>query len=133
MDMRGPCILLAAGLIFIFPGFAAMAEGECADHSTQSGMNTCAASELKKADEELNAIYGKLLSRLDSGQKPLLKAAERAWIHYRDRMCEFQGSGTKGGSINPMIVANCLTELTTGQTRRLSQYLDCEEGDLSCP
>ena len=131
--MRGPCIPLAAGLIVIFPGFGALAEVECLDYSNQSDMNTCAASELKKADEELNAIYDKLLSRLDSGQKPLLKAAERAWIHYRDKMCELEGSGTKGGSINPMIVANCLTELTTGQTRRLSQYLDCKEGDLSCP
>ncbi len=131
--MRGPCTLLAAGLILFFQDFRAMAEGDCSDQLTQSGMNTCAASKLKKADEELNAIYGKLLSRLGSEQKTFLKAAERSWIHYRDKMCELEGSGTKGGSINPMIVANCLTELTAGQTRRLSQYLDCKEGDLSCP
>ncbi len=42
-------------------------------------------------------------------------------------------SGVQGGSIQPMIASMCQTELTKARTEALRRYLDCKEGDLSCP
>lgn len=42
-------------------------------------------------------------------------------------------SGVQGGSIPPMIASMCQTDLTKARTEPLHRYLDCKEGDMSCP
>lgn len=93
------------------------------------------AADLKKADHELNLTYKQIEARLadDHAAKSRLIHAQRAWIAFRDAECTFQSSGDDGGSIAPMIVATCDTALTTDRTQQLKAYLNCEEGDLSCP
>ncbi len=105
----------------------------CATAQTQTDMNVCAAGEYKKHDAAMNQIYQQLLAKLtDPQQKSLLVDAERAWIAYRDKQCAFQTSGSVGGSIHPMIEADCLDEKTNVHTAELSRQLNCKEGDPSC-
>lgn len=101
-------------------------------------MNECAAEAYKRADAELNALYDQIVNRL-KGENDLAKtrgalvSAQRAWIAYRDAQCAFVGSAVAGGSIQPTIVASCLAELTSKRIADFKTYLNCKEGDLSCP
>ena len=54
--------------------------------NTQSEMNVCASEEAKQVDIELNEIYRHLLSTVskDPVATRKIKAAEQAWIAYRD-------------------------------------------------
>ena len=72
----------------------------------QQEMNHCAAAEYQKADAELTKIYGKL------DKTPELRAAERAWIAYRDAECAFESASNRGGSLEPMIQTGCMTTMT---------------------
>jgi uncharacterized protein YecT (DUF1311 family) len=41
-----------------------------------------------------------------------LKAAELAWVKYRDLQCEATGQQYEGGSIRPTIYSSCISMLT---------------------
>lgn len=108
---------------------------ECADPQDQATMNACASKEFEAADKALNAAYHEVVRRIGSDHetRSALKTAQRAWIAFRDGECAFQANSVEGGSIYPMIVAGCETTLTEARTEQLKSYLDCEEGDMSCP
>lgn len=111
---------------------------------TLLGLSTAHASDdpladpfagFKKADKELNETFKQIEHRLadDPAAKDRLVHAQRAWIAFRDAECTFQSSGEDGGTVAPSIVALCQTGLTSDRTDQLKVYLNCEEGDLSCP
>lgn len=93
------------------------------------------AADLETADRELNDVYRQVEGRLsdDPDATSRLLHAQRAWIAFRDAECTFQSSGEDGGSVAPIIVAGCRANLTMDHTAQLKVYLNCEEGDLSCP
>lgn len=102
---------------------------------TQTGMNRRADADYKAADARLNKTYGEIVKRLsgDAGGRKLLQAAQRAWIVFRAAECNFSTAGSKDGSIYPMLVSGCLRRLTEDRIKQLGTYLNCQEGDLSCP
>ncbi|WP_039032306.1 lysozyme inhibitor LprI family protein [Leclercia adecarboxylata] len=106
---------------------------ECANASTQTEMNTCTAQQYQAADKTLNQTYQTAIKRAEAPQRELLKKAQQAWIALRDADCAFIGSGTEGGSIQPMIVNQCLADKTNEREAYLATLMQCEEGDLSCP
>ena len=106
---------------------------ECANASTQLELNTCTAQQYQAADKKLNQTYQAAIKRAAAPQRDLLKKAQQAWIALRDADCTFVGSGTEGGSIQPMIVNQCLAEKTVEREAFLASLMQCEEGDLSCP
>jgi len=93
------------------------------------------SEELRKADQALNHTFREIENRLsdDAGAKARLVSAQRAWIAFRDAECTFQSSGDDGGTAAPMAIAACRTALTTDRTEQLKAYLNCAEGDLTCP
>jgi uncharacterized protein YecT (DUF1311 family) len=96
-------------------------------------MNTCAAAAQKSADQQLNKTYNTLIARIANKDAiALLRNAEKAWLAYRDQECTFETSVTVGGSIHPMMVAQCLETKTRTRTKELQQLLQCQEGDLNC-
>ncbi len=121
---------LVAGLLAV-PAFA---DG-CDDAMSQFDMTACHGDAFKVADKALNATYRRIEGRLrdDPQTKKLLVAAQRAWIAFRDAQCAFSASDAAGGSIHPMTVSICLTDLTTARTRQLATFLHCREGDVGCP
>jgi len=117
--------VLAFAAAAALPGAAAAQDCDRADES-QTGMNICAATDYRAADAELNQTYDKILKRLgaDDATKKRLKEAQRAWIAFRDAECDFATSGSRDGSIYPMIQAQCLEGLTSARSEQLSGYLD---------
>ncbi|MEB6378978.1 lysozyme inhibitor LprI family protein [Leclercia adecarboxylata] len=106
---------------------------ECASAGTQTELNTCTAQHYQAADKTLNQTYQAVIKRADAPQRELLKKAQQAWIALRDADCAFIGSGTEGGSVQPMIVNQCLADKTHEREAYLASLMQCEEGDLSCP
>ena len=96
----------------------------CADAQTQAEMTQCAANAYKAADAVLNQVYPKLMALLDDGEKAQLKAAQTAWLKYRDANCDFVADQYKGGSMRPMIYAGCLEDVTKKRTAELRTQIE---------
>ncbi|MFH7905952.1 lysozyme inhibitor LprI family protein [Enterobacter cloacae] len=121
--LAGAALLLSA---------SALAD-ECDNVTTQLELNTCSAQQYQAADKKLNQTYQSAIKRAAAPQRDLLKKAQQAWIALRDADCNFIGSGTEGGSVQPMIISQCLTEKTVEREAFLASLMQCEEGNLSCP
>ena len=117
----------------------------CNGAKNQMELNQCAGEQFHKADTHLNTLYGKVLEIM---QKDLseaqdrkdtdlikhhhqaiekLKAAERAWIQYRDLHCEAASHQYEGGSIRPMVWGFCMSQTTLDRIEELKSAY--EEGD----
>lgn len=106
---------------------------ECDNASTQADLNACSAAQYQAADKKLNQTWQDVLKRAETAQRDLLKKAQSAWITLRDADCAFISSSTEGGSVQPMVNNQCLTDKTNEREAFLASLLQCEEGDLSCP
>jgi uncharacterized protein YecT (DUF1311 family) len=82
-------------------------------------MNQCAGKDYQSADAVLNQVYPRLVAKLDNDEKAQLKEAQTAWLKYRDANCEFVADQFKGGTMRPMIYANCLADMTRKRTIEL--------------
>lgn len=120
---------VAGVLVFamLMPGVAAA--GECGAAMTQADLNACAGRDFKAADARLNAAYVKArdlmrridadLPKIDRGAEVALLGAQRAWISFRTQACRAEAYASYGGSIAPMVEANCATRLTEARTKDL--------------
>lgn len=118
-------LLLAAGPV------AADEAVNCTDPQTQMDMNICSSEDYKAADSALNAAYRKAMAAMketdtylpeDSrGAADALLAAQRAWLTYRDKACASESFLVKGGSMEPMIVSECMTRITKERTAALDE------------
>ena len=101
---------------------------------SQTGMTICANANFRVADAKLNKAYAEIVRRLahDAEGKRLLQTVQRAWIAFRDAECAFSANDSKGGSIYPMLISECLEELTNARAEQLKGDLGCKEGDISC-
>ncbi|MCV3206923.1 lysozyme inhibitor LprI family protein [Mesorhizobium sp. YC-39] len=127
-----------ATLILAVPLFtnAARAADDCANAQDQATMNECAGKSFTAADKKLNDAYRQIEGRLkdDAAGKKLLVDAQRAWVAFRDAECNFQGGPRENaGSMYPMVVADCQAALTKDRVRDFENYLNCPEGEVSCP
>ena len=106
---------------------------DCGKFTTQMDLNKCAMDNLKSADKALNSTYQALMAKQDnSASKQRLKAAQRAWIAFRDRECAFEvGPQETGGTIWPTEFGGCMEEITATRIRELKQALSCTP--LTCP
>ncbi|MBJ3815956.1 DUF1311 domain-containing protein [Shimwellia pseudoproteus] len=124
-----PVTLFALSLLL--PGAALAAN--CDQAATQTEMNTCSAEQYQQADRQLNATWQNVSALADDNQKALLKKAQNAWIALRNADCALLASGTEGGSVQPMIRNQCMTDKTRDREAFLASLTQCDEGDLSCP
>jgi uncharacterized protein YecT (DUF1311 family) len=98
-------------------------EGPCPDAMTQPDMNRCAAREFQKADAELNRVYRLLAQDAGPAARAKLRAAQLAWIRFRDAHCDYEAFGNKGGSIYPMVYSFCLAEVTLERAKQFGEIL----------
>jgi uncharacterized protein YecT (DUF1311 family) len=115
-----------------FPSLAQDSQqyGTCSDKAkTQHELHACASEEAARVDAELNDIYSTLLSRAASqpGATAKIKAAERAWIVYRDAyidaMYPAKDKQAEYGSVYPTEVNLLLAKLTRQQVAALKELL----------
>ena len=105
------CLLLV--IVVVMPlSLMERAQAACPG-DTQMEMNDCAAQDFDKADKRLNQAYKRL------EKTPELIAAEKAWIAFRDAECKYQAQAVEGGSMQPMVYANCLQSLTENRIKQI--------------
>ena len=126
---------VAALLILLLVPSPLLAQGQpnCQNPQTQTEMTICAGRDYRSADAELNRVYKAAIAQMkqmDAALPPQLKgaakalrAAQRAWIPYRDKACESFGFQARGGSMESMLVATCLANLTRDRTRELKDIV----------
>ena len=119
--------LLTFALVVLTLCSAAFAQDQkkdpCADAQSQTEMNMCWGNQYKAADAQLNSVYREFTSKLNPEETAQLKAAQLAWIKFRDANCEFVADAYKGGSIRPMIAAMCLADVTSTRTSELKAQM----------
>lgn len=108
---------------------AAAQDVDCTTTMAQQEMNFCAEAEWQVADAELNATYQEVMAAMKAmdrdlpvelrGAEEALRAAQRAWIPYRDANCEAAGFAMRGGSAEPLLVYGCLRQMTADRTDEL--------------
>ncbi|HEX8557638.1 MAG TPA: lysozyme inhibitor LprI family protein [Pyrinomonadaceae bacterium] len=121
-----PALLLALALLPAADAAAARqgkVRFDCEDPKTQSELNVCADRKFSAADAELNRAYSQLASRLEERWRAGLKAAEVAWLKYRDANCEYETALYEGGSMRPMLFSLCMERMTRARTAELREQL----------
>lgn len=123
--VMGPLALATALFLGTLGAAPAQAQtaAECISPQTQQLMNACAYRDYEQADAALNAAWKPAKEFADQiGKDEVLLKAQRSWITYRDAACEAHASPYEGGSIQPLIRATCLSELTAARTRMLLEF-----------
>jgi uncharacterized protein YecT (DUF1311 family) len=97
----------------------------------QHEMNRAAAEDSEKADVELNKVYKKVLAaEMDEEAVKLLKAAQKAWIAFRDAEAKHAEDEARGGSMAPLLYYSSLARVTRERTKQLAQQLTDEEVEI---
>ncbi|WP_027663865.1 lysozyme inhibitor LprI family protein [Rhizobium leguminosarum] len=127
-------ICLVGAAMLLTAGAASAEDIDCNSPKTQSDMTSCEAVRHEAADKVLNAQYKKtraVLAAIDKdldgdmkGAEQALVKAQRAWIDYRDAECDAFGFQARGGTMEPMLVAGCLANITDKRTKELKELED---------
>ena len=131
--MRLALVLLVA--TSVAPAIAADGDRDCYKATTQVELTACAGRELDAADARLNATYREALALAREADAEgsrgsaapivsLLRDAQRAWIPFRDRACDFEATSWGGGTGQSMAYLQCKTRLTLARTQDLRTYID---------
>ncbi len=122
--------LLSAAALALSLAAAVAAQGKpqqqsprCEDAETQFEMTQCAGREYRAADAELNRVYQQVTRQEDAAGRARLKAAQLAWLKFRDAECEYEAGDYIGGTMRPMIEAYCLAAVTKARTQQLKEIL----------
>jgi uncharacterized protein YecT (DUF1311 family) len=77
-----------------------------------------------QANTKLDAVYKRLMGKLDADGQKALKEAERSWIKWRDdeAMLMARVGGAVGGSAMRVDFANAQVKLINQRTEVLSEY-----------
>ena len=78
----------------------------------------CITAEIERQDNRLNTAYKKLLAKLTNGQQSQLKAAQRAWIVFRDKNSAYYYD-PEGGTDAHMASVFKYLEMTTDRASEL--------------
>lgn len=105
---------------------------DCGKAETQRQLTACAYRDFEVAQAGYAATFRDLTAVLDSAQRTLLRGAQTAWLAYRTAACDFEASGVRGGSTEPMVKLQCQARLTRERTDQLRRHMSCPEGDLAC-
>jgi uncharacterized protein YecT (DUF1311 family) len=118
---KGDCCedVCPAGTVFEFRDKPACVP--CAKAEMQMAINDCAIGELQAADAKLNAEYKKMMGEFSPELTKTLREAERAWVVFRDKLCEARAAAYEGGSIQPQMLTQCKTAETRRQVERLAE------------
>jgi len=90
---------------------------------TQGEMNREAAAEFQKADRELNKLYPQVVAKLDAEGQEKLKAAQRAWVAFRDAQAALEADSARGGTMAPLLHSASLTATTQDRIKQLRAFL----------
>jgi uncharacterized protein YecT (DUF1311 family) len=105
---------------------------------TQSEMGKDACDEFKKADNELNKLYQRILSeyKADALFVQKMRSAQRAWVAYRDAHLEALYPATNPqfeyGSVFLMCHCTAMAEITRKRAEELRRWVDGVDEAEAC-
>lgn len=92
----------------------------------QTSMNLCARYQLVAAEKAMKASVDSLLSaKSEDVTKDRFRAAQLAWMNYRESNCAYEAVGVEGGSLHAFIELNCKTRMTQDRTAQIRESLRC--------
>lgn len=92
---------------------------------TQMELNQQTYKEYQSADAEMTKTYKLILSKMTiAKQKQELIETQRAWIKYKESHCKAISNLYEGGSMQPMVQSQCLTEITEQRTKLIKLYFE---------
>ncbi len=104
------------------------APADCAEAVSTAEMRSCANARYQEADAELNRVYRQLVSGLSEQGRAHLKAAQQAWLVFRDKNAAFAATAVAGGTLAPVVETTEMTTLTQQRIEQLKRYLK-EQGN----
>ncbi len=102
---------------------------KCSNLPNQSALNTCSSNVLNSANQKINSVYANYMKELNPTEKLQLKEAQRAWIQYKEKDCQFQSSPVLKGSLYPFVHNGCLVEKTENRIKELQDMQECRSGN----
>lgn len=119
------CVLVSAGAVVAQD----ISDVDCTNTLFQQEMNACAELDWMDADADLNVAYAAAMAVMkgydadlaisERGAEATLRAAQRAWIGFRDAACAAEGYAMRGGSAEPLLIYGCRARLTQQRTEDL--------------
>ncbi len=85
----------------------------------------CIDKEYRYYDSRLNRAYRQIRKIFAEAPKEqqYLKEAQRAWILYRDKKCQFEGYPMRGGTGEGLLVYGCKARETQKRTQELEEIV----------
>lgn len=114
--------LIALMSLFAVSAFAN--DVNCDDAVSTYDMKICESQRYEIQDKRLNDQYAKLMKKNDKQGQSKLKAAQRAWIAYRDAECDYAADSMRGGTLEGLIGLSCMTEKTKTRADELKDYVE---------
>jgi uncharacterized protein YecT (DUF1311 family) len=99
-------VALLFGVCAIFGSLPVHAAGQtrqealpCNSETTTAGMRNCENLRYEQAQQALDSVYALLMKQLDAGGKEKLRAAQSAWLQFRQAEVDFEAQVGAGDSI----------------------------------
>lgn len=122
--VRGFSMVVASfslSMVLLLPAAAS----DCDVAETNQEQAECLNASYESADSELNYAYQELQSVLEEmTSADELKAAQRAWVKFRDVACEAEASVFEGGSAERLVRLDCLARVTWSRVADLNVLLE---------
>jgi uncharacterized protein YecT (DUF1311 family) len=103
-------------------------ETPCSSATTTAAMRECENLRYEKAHQDLDLAYTKLMNKLDSTGKEKLKAAQDAWLLFRQAEAEFEANGASGGTLYPLIKITVFADMTVARAAELRKIFAAMTG-----
>ena len=118
-SLRLYLIIVGLAALRATPLVAQSSAHPCREH-TQRALNECAWQKYRAADAEMQRVY-RTIAAADSSRGSTLRAAQDAWLRFRDAQCAYVGAAYEGGSLEPLQHGACLEALTRARTKQLRE------------
>lgn len=122
-------LVALAVLLTALPFAAAAQDVDCSKAEAQADMTFCAEKDWTAADARMNASYKTAVAAMkeidsnldtaDRGAEDALRAAQRAWVTFRDQTCAAEGWSAHGGTAEPMLIYACRARVTAARADEL--------------
>ena len=118
-------------LVLLLALSAAQSADECKTARDQPTRAVCADDEFTRADDELNAQWKKTLDLTrehdrtsDPKREPALRAAQRAWVTFRDGHCNSMYAAYFEAHREYIESVHCRVQLTKVRTKQLQELAE---------
>ena len=105
------------------PNYIAQRQPNCSNPQINVEYKECARLRYQAADRRLNDVYRQLVAKLNRQQRSVLYQEQIKWIKSRDKNCESEVYGNRGGTGYQGFLNECLERKTRQRTAELENYL----------